>query len=54
VKDKIVAYGLLDTIDSRHFYPTIKNAVKAFKDRTSDLNLDGERPAISNPPPPET
>lgn len=54
VKDKIVAYGLLDTIDSRHFYPTIKNAVKAFKDTTSDLNLDGERPAISKPPPPET
>jgi len=31
VKDKIVAYGLLDTIDHRHFYPTIKRAVKAFR-----------------------
>jgi len=30
VKDKIVAYGLLDTIDSRHFYPTVSEAVKAF------------------------
>ncbi len=31
VKDKIVAYGLLETIDSRHFYPTINKAVKAFR-----------------------
>ena len=31
VKEKIIAYGLLDTIDHRHFYPTIKQAVKAFR-----------------------
>lgn len=30
VKDKIVAYGLLDTIDYRHFYPTLETAVAAF------------------------
>jgi len=31
VKERIVAYGLLDTIDHQHFYPTIKQAVKAFR-----------------------
>ena len=30
VKDKIVRYGLLDTIDNRHFYPTIEVAIEAF------------------------
>jgi high affinity sulfate transporter 1 len=30
VKEKIVRYGLLETIDSRHFYPTLKTAVAAF------------------------
>jgi MFS superfamily sulfate permease-like transporter len=30
VKDKIERYGLYDTIDRRHFYPTIKKAIKAF------------------------
>jgi high affinity sulfate transporter 1 len=30
VKDKIVRYGLLDTIDRQHFYPTIEVAVEAF------------------------
>jgi MFS superfamily sulfate permease-like transporter len=30
VKDKIVRYGLLDTIDHQHFYPTIDLAVDAF------------------------
>ena len=30
VKDKVVDYGLLETINSHHFYPTIKTAVKAF------------------------
>ena len=53
VKDKIVAYGLLDTIDSRHFYPTIKRAVKEFKKRTEDVDLDDERDPIEDPPPPE-
>jgi len=31
VKDKIVRYGLLETIDNRHFYPTIEVAVAAFQ-----------------------
>ena len=30
VKDKMIQYGLLETIDSRHFYPTIETAVTAF------------------------
>jgi high affinity sulfate transporter 1 len=30
VKDKIVRYGLLETIDSRHFYPTLEVAVEEF------------------------
>jgi high affinity sulfate transporter 1 len=30
VKDKIIRYGLLETIDSRHFYPTLETAVDAF------------------------
>jgi MFS superfamily sulfate permease-like transporter len=32
VKDRIVRYGLLETIDQRHFYPTIETAVEAFRD----------------------
>lgn len=53
VKDKILAYGLLDTIDSRHFYPTIKRAVKEFRKRTAGIDLDGERLPIEAPKPPE-
>ena len=30
VKQKIIRYGLLETIDSRHFYPTIERAVATF------------------------
>jgi high affinity sulfate transporter 1 len=30
VKDKIVRYGLLETIDYRHFYPSLETAVAAF------------------------
>ena len=30
VQDKIVRYGLLETIDYRHFYPTIEAAIEAF------------------------
>ncbi len=30
VKDKIVRYGLLETIDRHHFYPTIEVAIEAF------------------------
>jgi high affinity sulfate transporter 1 len=32
VKDKIVRYGLLETIDSRHFFPTLESAVDAFRE----------------------
>jgi high affinity sulfate transporter 1 len=31
VKDRLIRYGLLDTIDARHFYPTIEEAVEAFE-----------------------
>jgi MFS superfamily sulfate permease-like transporter len=30
VKDKIERYGLYDTIDRRHFYPTIEVAIEEF------------------------
>jgi high affinity sulfate transporter 1 len=33
VKEQIVRYSLLDTIDERHFYPTIEVAVAAFEKR---------------------
>jgi high affinity sulfate transporter 1 len=33
VKEQIVRYSLLDTIDERHFYPTIEVAVAAFENR---------------------
>jgi len=35
VQDKIVRYGLLETIDRRHFYPTIEVAVEAFYQETT-------------------
>ena len=31
VKVKIERYGLLETIDRRHFFPTIEAAVEAFQ-----------------------
>lgn len=42
VKEKIIAYDLLDTIDQRHFYPTIKRAVKAFR-KAWNARLEEER-----------
>ena len=36
VQEKIVRYGLLDTIDQRHFFPTIEVAVAAFSDEKSN------------------
>jgi hypothetical protein len=41
VQDKIVRYGLRETIDYRHFYPTIEVAVAAFYQETNsdDINL---------------
>ena len=35
VKAKMVRYGLLDTIDHRHFFPTLDAAVEAFGARPS-------------------
>jgi len=52
VKDKILDYGLLDTIDSRHFYPTMKRAIKEYKKRVEGLDLEDERDPIEDPPPP--
>ena len=37
VQDKIVRYGLLDTIDQRHFYPTIEVAIEAFYEENNNL-----------------
>lgn len=34
VKDKMIRYGLLETIDSHHFYPTLDTAVAAFYQET--------------------
>ncbi|MBX3059810.1 MAG: sulfate permease [Anaerolineae bacterium] len=34
VKDKMIRYGLLETIDSHHFYPTLDTAVAAFYEET--------------------
>jgi high affinity sulfate transporter 1 len=36
VKDKVERYGLYDTIDRRHFYPTIERAVEAFYERDAE------------------
>lgn len=38
VKEKIVRYGLLETIDSRHFFPTIETAVEAFYKEFAETN----------------
>jgi len=40
VQDKIVRYGLLETIDYRHFYPTIEVAVAAFYQETNQDNTN--------------
>ena len=37
VHEKIVRYGLLDTIDNRHFYPTIEVAIEAFFEEKRNL-----------------
>jgi hypothetical protein len=31
VKERLVRYGLDDTIDARHFFPTLDAAVEAFR-----------------------
>jgi MFS superfamily sulfate permease-like transporter len=43
VQEKIVRYGLLDTIDQRHFYPTIEVAVAAFFEENSIHNQSTEK-----------
>jgi hypothetical protein len=40
VKDRIVRYGLLETIDQRHFYATIETAVEAFRDEVKIHRTD--------------
>jgi len=37
VKDRVIRYGLLETIEHRHFFPTIDVAVEAFKHRNDHL-----------------
>jgi high affinity sulfate transporter 1 len=39
VRDKIERYGLYETIDRRHFYPTIEEAVKAFEQRENESEV---------------
>ena len=40
-REKIESYGLLDTIDSRHFYPTLEVAVEEFyREVRSDAGVD--------------
>jgi high affinity sulfate transporter 1 len=34
VRDKLERYSIYDTIDPNHFYPTIKTAIRAFRDET--------------------
>ena len=40
VREKIERYGLLDTIDRRHFYPTIDVAVEEFN---REIQVDAEK-----------
>jgi anti-anti-sigma regulatory factor len=42
VKDKLVRYGLLETIDHRHFFPTLEVAVAAFERTAQDGASRGE------------
>ena len=40
VKDKIIRYGLLETIDRRHFYHTIETAVAAYHEDMQSKELE--------------
>ncbi len=40
VKEKMVRYGLLETIDVRHFYPTLETAVAAFFEEQKQPSTD--------------
>lgn len=42
VKEKVERYGLLETIDHRHFYPTLDAAVKAFEVETLPSDGNGQ------------
>jgi MFS superfamily sulfate permease-like transporter len=46
VRDAIVRYGLLETIDQGHLYPSVTEAVKAFR---REVGLDSI--AAAEPPP---
>ena len=37
VKDKLERYSIYETIDPEHFYPTIKTAIKAFREESRKL-----------------
>jgi high affinity sulfate transporter 1 len=43
VKDRMILYGLLETIERRHFYPTTDVAVEAFKRRHDDSSTPPEQ-----------
>jgi len=43
VKDRMILYGLLETIERRHFYPTTDVAVEAFKHRHDDSSTPPEQ-----------
>jgi MFS superfamily sulfate permease-like transporter len=47
VKEQIVSYGLLDTIDYRHFYPTLEVAVEAFIEERRGLRAADSPPSES-------
>jgi high affinity sulfate transporter 1 len=44
VKDKLVRYGLLDTIDRRHFFPTLEVAVESMGHAARIGESPGEKP----------
>ena len=43
VRDRIIQYGLLETIKKRHFFPTVEAAVQSFKDRHLDSGSSSEQ-----------
>jgi anti-anti-sigma regulatory factor len=49
VRDHIVRYGLLETIDEGHFYRSVDEAVEAFRREVGDATAPGS--TSSNGPP---
>jgi high affinity sulfate transporter 1 len=43
VRDRIIQYGLLETIKKKHFFPTVEAAVQSFKDRHLDSDSSSEQ-----------